>query len=113
MTGVQTCALPISIRERRYNEAILILQPYKDFNTAVAYCAMDYNNSAMSILQNLDKSDKVEYLMALIHSRNGEDRKAVECYLKAYSKNKDYISRGNLDPEISALIKRYGLNKEL
>ena len=107
MKGVQ------AIRERRYNEAILILQPYKDFNTAVAYCAMDYNNSAMSILQNLDKSDKVEYLMALIHSRNGEDRKAVECYLRACGKNKDYISRGNLDPEISALIKRYGLNKEL
>lgn len=107
MKGVQ------AIRDRRYNEAILILQPYKDFNTAVAYCAMDYNHSAMSILQNLDRSDKVEYLMALIHSRNGDDSKAVECYLRACGKNRDYISRGNLDPEISSLIKKYSLNKEL
>lgn len=102
-----------AIRDRRYNEAIRLLQPYMDFNTAVAYCAMDYNHSAMSILQGLNKNDKVEYLMALLYSRSGEYGKAVECYLRACKQNRDYINRGNLDPEISLLIKRYGLNKDI
>ncbi len=105
MNGVQ------AIRDRDYKTAVSLLRPYQDFNAAVAYCAMDMNESAMQILQKLERNDRVEYLLAILYSRKGDDRNAVQCYMNACAKNNSYISRGNLDPEISALIKRYGLNK--
>ena len=50
--------------------------------------------------------------MALIFARKGDDRSAVERYLRAVRMDPSFIHRGNLDPEISRLIKDYGLNKE-
>jgi len=101
-----------AIRDRDYKKAITLLRPYDDFNTAIAYCAMDYNASAMSILNRLEKTDKVNYLLAILYSRIGEERNAIQSYLRACRQNRSYINRGNLDPEISVLIKKYGLNEE-
>ena len=107
MAGVQ------AIRDMDYEKAVTLLRPYRDFNSAVAFCAMDYNASAMRILESLERTDKVNYLLALLYSRRGDDKEAVECYLKACAANKNYVHRGNLDPEISALISRYGLREQL
>jgi hypothetical protein len=101
-----------AIKDRDYKKAITLLRPYNDFNTAIAYCAMDYNASSMSILEKMDKTDKVNYLLAILYSRQGDERNAIQSYLRACKQNRSYIHRGNLDPEISALIKRYGLNEE-
>ena len=90
--------------------ALTLLRPYHDYNTAVAYCALDYNASALEVLEGLDRTDKVNYLLALLYSRCGEDGKAAECYLKACRQNPTLVHRGNLDPEISALVKRYRLD---
>lgn len=106
MAGVQ------AIRDRDYETAIQILQPYKDYNAAVAFCAMDYNASALAILETLPETDQVHYMLAVIYSRQGRDRDAVEHYLKACKLTPSYWHRGNLDPEIAALIKRYNLNRE-
>ena len=106
MQGVQ------AIRDRDYEKAVSILRPYKDYNTAVACCAMDYNASALEILENLEADDRVDYLLAILYSRSGNYREAVRHYLNAAGRNRNYIFRGNLDPEISVLIKRYGLNQE-
>ena len=103
MAGVQ------AIRDRDYETAIRILRPYKDYNAAVAFCAMDYNASALDILEALPKTDQVHYLLAVIYGRQGRDEEAVEHYLKACRMTPAYIHRGNLDPEISELIKRYNL----
>jgi hypothetical protein len=51
-------------------------------------------------------------MLALIYSRTGRTRDAVQCYLDACSGDRTFVSRGNLDPEISALISTYGLNRE-
>ena len=104
MAGVQ------AIRDRDYETAIQILRPYQDYNAAVAFCAMDYNASALQILEELPETDQVNYLLAVIYSRQGKDKEAVERYLKACRQTPSYWHRGNLDPEISALIKRYNLN---
>jgi hypothetical protein len=101
-----------AIKDRDYKKAITLLRPYNDFNTAIAYCAMDYNASSMSILEKMEKTDKVNYLLAILYSRQGDERNAIQSYLRACKQNRSYIHRGNLDPEISALIKRYGLNEE-
>lgn len=104
MEGVQ------AIRDRDYPRAVELLRPYNDFNTAVAFTCLDYNASALRILEPLEKTPQVNYILAIIHSRRGDDRAAVECYLRACAQDQTYIHRGNLDPEVSVLIKRYGLN---
>lgn len=106
MRGVQ------AIVDRDYQTAVSILRPYRDFNAAVALCAMDYNASALDILKHLELTDKVEYMMAIVYSRNGDEQKAVQYYINACKKNPSFVHRGNLDPEISSLIKTYGLNNE-
>lgn len=106
MEGVQ------AVKDRDFDLAIRILRPYNDFNTAVAYLAMDYNSSAMSILEKEARTAKVNYMLAILYSRTGDEQKAVECYLHACEQEPMYVHRGNLDPEISALIKRYNLNAQ-
>jgi hypothetical protein len=101
-----------ALRDRDYELAITLLRPYQDFNTAVAFVAMDYNASAMAILQNLDRTPQVNYMLALLYARNGDDEKAVQCYVNACKQDRSYVFRGNLDPEIYVLIQRYGLNKQ-
>ena len=104
MNGVQ------AIRDRDYERALTALRPYNDYNTAIAYLCMDYNASAMQILEGLDRTAQVNYMLAVLYSRKGEEQKAVECYVRSCSLDPSYIHRGNLDPEIAVLIRRYNLN---
>lgn len=106
MRGVQ------ALRDMDYKTAVTLLRPYRDYNTAVACCAMDYNASAMDILKDLEPTGPVEYMLAILYSRKGDSPQAVQHYLNACRIDRSYVHRGNLDPEISALIKTYGLNKE-
>ena len=106
MDGVQ------AIRDRDYERALTLLRPYNDYNTAIAYLSMDYNASAMQILERLERTAQVNYMLAVLYSRRGEEQKAVECYVRSCSQDPSYVHRGNLDPEISVLIKRYGLNQQ-
>ena len=106
MNGVQ------AIRDRDYERALTALRPYNDYNTAIAYLCMDYNASAMQILEGLDRTAQVNYMLAVLYSRRGEEQKAVECYVRSCSQDPSYIHRGNLDPEIAVLIRRYGLNAD-
>ena len=104
MNGVQ------AIRDRDYQRALTALRPYNDYNTAIAYLCMDYNASAMQILESLERNAQVNYMLAVLYSRRGDEQKAVECYVRSCSQDPTYVHRGNLDPEISVLIRRYGLN---
>ena len=106
MNGVQ------AIRDRDYERALTALRPYNDYNTAIAYLCMDYNASALQILEKLEKTAQVNYMLAVLYSRRGDEQKAVECYIRACSQDPTYVHRGNLDPEISVLIRRYGLNAQ-
>ena len=106
MNGIQ------AIRDRDYEAALTLLRPYNDYNTAIAYLCMDYNASAMQILESLERSAQVNYMLAVLYSRRGDEEKAVECYVRSCSQDPTYIHRGNLDPEISVLIRRYGLNAQ-
>ena len=106
MNGVQ------AIRDRDYETALTLLRPYNDYNTAIAYLCMDYNASAMQILESLERTAQVNYMLAVLYSRRGDEQKAVECYVRSCSQDPTYIHRGNLDPEISVLIRRYGLNAQ-
>lgn len=106
MNGVQ------ALREMDYNTAVALLRPYNDYNTAVAYMGMDRNLSALQILEDMERTPQVNYLLAVLYSRTGDPQKAVQCYMNACNADRSYVYRGNLDPEISVLIKTYGLNQE-
>ena len=99
------------LKDRDYKSALEYLRDYRDFNTAVAYVALDCNASAMAILQEQEKTPAVNYMLALLHARAGEDGKAVQHYLDACRADGSFVFRGNLDPEIYVLIRRYGLQE--
>ena len=98
-----------AIVEKDYKTAVAILKPYRDYNAAVALSALDYNATALDVLSSCDPTAKVEYLRAILHARRGEDREAVECYMRACHLERSFVHRGNLDPEIAGLIKLYNL----
>ena len=110
MDGVQ------AIRDRDYERAALLLAPYADYNLAIAYCCLDRNASALQILEALEdgaRTPQVDYMLAVLYARRGNERRAVECYLRSCERNPSYVHRGNLDPEVSALIRAYDLNTVL
>ena len=106
MKGVQ------AIRDHDYQAALAFLAPYHDYNTAVAYVALDRNASAMEILEPMPRTASVDYMLAILYARRGDDQAAVQHYLDACARERSFVSRGNLDPEIATLIRRYGLNKD-
>lgn len=106
MRGVQ------ALRDRDYDEAVVILRNYHDYNSAIAFVSKDMNASAMDVLKDLEETPQVLYMKALVHSRLGAEDKAVDCYVRACEMDGAFVHRGNLDPEISYLIKKYGLNKQ-
>ena len=106
MRGVQ------AIRDRDYETAAALLMPYADYNTAIAYVCLDRNASAMAILEKLHPTAPVNYMLAVLYARRGDDRSAVEHYLRSCRQDGSYVHRGNLDPEIAELIRKYNLNAE-
>lgn len=95
-----------------YDQALDLLRPYEDFNTAIAYMGLDRDWSAMEILSKMYPSAPVNYLVAILNARMGNEEEAVARYLRACEQDSSYVHRGNLDPEISYLIKAYNLNAE-
>lgn len=104
MRGVQL------LRDMDYDGAVKVLGPYRDYNAAVAYVASGRNASALDILSRLERTPQVNYLLAIVLARQGDERGAVECYLRSCAQDPSLVHRGNLDPEISALIRLYGLH---
>ena len=93
-----------------YDGALALLQPYDDYNTAIAYMGLDRNQSAMAILSRLKPTARVNYLLAILYARQGDEEEAVRHYLTSCRQEPTYVHRGNLDPEIAHLIKAYRLN---
>lgn len=99
-----------ALKNMDYGLAVEILRPYADYNTAVAYCASGMNASAEAILKEITDNPKALYMLAIIYSRKGDYEKALQAYMDACNADSRYISRGNLDPEISELIRIYNIN---
>lgn len=98
-----------ALKDRDYKLAITFLKEYKTINTAIAYLSMDYNNSALSILEDLPQTAQRDYMLAIVYSRLEKEQKAVDYYLKSVSVEPSFRHRGNLDPEISLLINKHKL----
>ena len=101
------------LMDHDYRKALEILRPYKDYNAALALTLNDYNSAAKYILLQEPRSARVDYLLSVLYSREGDEQNAVTRYLAACAADPSLVHRGNLDPEISTLIKKYGLNEDL
>lgn len=106
MHGVQL------LRDRDFQGAVDILENYDDFNAALALMSVDRNFAALECLEKEENTADVCYLKAILCSRMSKDEEAVSWYRKACEMDRIYKFRGNLDPEISALIRKFGIDKE-
>ena len=93
-----------SIESHNYKDAINALKDYKDYNTALAYLALDYNQSAERILKITPRNDKVYYLLSIVYARLGRDALSRSNLWKAIELNPALRHRANLDPELSGFI---------
>ena len=100
------------LKKRKYTEALEVLRPYEDMNTAIAYMSLGYDKAALRIMNTQKETPDVRYLQAVLEYRLGHEKEAVLKYLRACELNPQLKFRGNLDPELSTLIKKYGLFKE-
>jgi tetratricopeptide (TPR) repeat protein len=90
-----------------YRKAVEILRPYRDYNSALAFMAADYNHSALDVLEDLDDTDsRVCYMKALILSRLGVPDEAMKYFELALTYDPYLEYRANLDPEMSDLVKK-------
>lgn len=101
------------LHKRRYEEAIELLRPYEDENTALAYLSLGYDKAAYRILSGLkEPSADMIYLTAVVAARLGKDKEALDLLTKACELKPMLRFRANLDPEMSELVRRYGLFKD-
>ena len=93
------------LNERKYVEALEILDTYKDQNTAIVLLSLGYDKTALEILSTLPSTSVVEYLQAIACSRLGGKVEALEHFREACRLDDNMEYRGELDPEISELLK--------
>jgi tetratricopeptide (TPR) repeat protein len=93
------------LNERKYTDALEILDSYKDQNTAIVLLSLGYDKTALEILATLPSTAVVEYLQAIACSRLGQKDKALEHFHEACRLDDNMEYRGELDPEISELLK--------
>ena len=82
-----------------------ILDTYKDQNTAIVLLSLGYDKTAWEILSTLPSTSVVEYLQAIACSRLGQKVEALEHFREACRLDDNMEYRGELDPEISELLK--------
>lgn len=101
------------LRNREYQRALNILNHYKDYNTALTLTCMGYNKQAYELLTQLEKNAASYYLAAILSCRLGEENQAIKYLKEAYRLDNSKSLREGRDPEISTLIRKYGIQQEL
>ncbi len=90
---------------RKYAEALYILDGYADRNTVVAHLSLGHDQRALELLAALPKDAITEYLRAIACARLGRKREGRRHFLEACRMDERMEYRGNLDPEITELLK--------
>lgn len=90
--------------QRRYGEALTILEPYRDRNTAIALLSLGDDERACEVLAALPESAEGCYLSAIACSRLGRREEGRRWFSRACELKETFKYRGRLDPEISNLL---------
>ncbi len=56
------------LEKRKYEQALEILRPYEDVNTAIAYMSLGYDKAALRILE---QSSQTADMQAILNARLG------------------------------------------
>lgn len=98
---------------RKYKEAMPKLIEYQDWNTAICYMSLGYNDTALKLFKRQKQSSDRDYMMSILLARLGKTQEAVDLYLQVCREDESKIERGELDPEISQLINEFHLRDQL
>ena len=93
------------LRKRKYAQALYLLDGYGNRNTVVAHLSLDQNERALELLATLPKDAVTEYLRAIAYARLGRKEEDRRHFLEACRMDERMEYRGNLDPEITELLK--------
>lgn len=93
------------LQKRKYARALYILNDYNDRNTVVAHLSLGHDERALELLATLPKDAVTEYLRAIACSRLGRKEEGRRHFLEACCMDERMEYRGNLDPEITELLK--------
>lgn len=97
------------LKSRDYKRALQLLNAYADYNTALALTCLGYDEQAYDLLKQLRKNADTHYLMAILCCRLMKEQEAIVELKTACKLDESKWFRSDRDPEISRLIKRYGL----
>ncbi len=95
------------LKGRKYREAMKVLDGFNDRNAAICMLSLGLDKEAYSVLKNLPEHSTHSYLLAIVCVRLGREDEALTHFDRAVALNENIKWRGNLDPEISSLIKQY------
>ncbi len=93
------------LKKRKYAEALYTLNSYNDRNTVVAHLSLEHDERALELLAALPKDAVTEYLQAIACVRLGRKDEGRKHFLEACRLDERMEYRGNLDPEITELLK--------
>ena len=94
------------LMSKKYIQALELLMPYGDLNTAVCLLSLGNDRRACELLQRLPPDDaRVCYLLAIAYARLREEDKAFDAYQRACALDENLEYRAALDPELHSLIK--------
>lgn len=91
------------LENRKYKEALSILQDYADANTALAHMSLGHDTQALAILAAQKSTADVDYMLAILNLRMGNPDEALRYYQRSCESDPSKVFRGNLDPEIQKL----------
>lgn len=94
------------LRDRKYAKALYVLNDYKDRNTVVAHLSLGHDVQALELLQTMPEDAVTAYLQAIACSRLGRKEEGRAHFLEACRRDPRMEYRGNLDPEITELLKQ-------
>ena len=97
------------LKERHYKDALEILRPYRNINTAICYLSLDYNASAIDVLKDLKQTPEVLYLQAVAMLRRDEKESAARLLMASIEADPDMSFKAALDPEMEPLMEEMGL----
>lgn len=101
-------ALRLLLRHR-YRDALQILSPYEDYNTALCLLSLGFDQRALEILDKEPQTANVLYLRTVLLSRTGKEKEAVETFVRCINLDEQKYWKGTLDPEVNRLIQTYNI----
>ena len=93
------------LNDRRYDEALRILDHYGDRNTVICLLSLGLDERALELLSAFPLSARTEYLKAIALVRLGRLDEATEHYDTACRLDGSLRYRSSLDPEIAELLR--------